>query len=162
MAARRRAGSFSPKTSFRLRVNNVDMLWDMACLLVSRFDSILGCPSFFWEPESVAAIGDAVVRDAASSAIANKLFLKFIIFSFQSDDWTALALLSSADAILATIDDNCLSGDKCRIIAGQKKYCACHIRRFSQPLDRLLFPGGAFLCFRLGRACQRIRQAGQY
>jgi hypothetical protein len=29
----------------------------------------------------VAAIGDAVVRDAASSVIANKLFLKFIIFS---------------------------------------------------------------------------------
>src|SRR5258708_27877067 len=32
MAARRRAGSFSPKTSRRLRVSRVDML-DMACLL---------------------------------------------------------------------------------------------------------------------------------
>jgi hypothetical protein len=29
-AARRRAGSFSPKTSCRLRVNKVDMLYDMA------------------------------------------------------------------------------------------------------------------------------------
>src|SRR5437773_8502075 len=28
MAARRRAGSFSPKTSCRLRVSKVDMLWD--------------------------------------------------------------------------------------------------------------------------------------
>src|SRR5258708_21359238 len=32
MAARRRAGSFSPKTSRRLRISKVDML-DMACLL---------------------------------------------------------------------------------------------------------------------------------
>src|SRR5262245_64022869 len=31
MAARRRAGSFSPKTSCRLRVSKVDMLDDMAC-----------------------------------------------------------------------------------------------------------------------------------
>src|SRR5262245_14076196 len=33
MAARRRAGSFSPKTSCRLRVSKVAMLWDMAGLL---------------------------------------------------------------------------------------------------------------------------------
>src|SRR5579863_4848748 len=33
MAARRRAGSFSPKTSRRLRSIKVDMLLDMACLL---------------------------------------------------------------------------------------------------------------------------------
>src|SRR5689334_6036781 len=33
MAARRRAGSFSPNTSWRLRVSKVDMLYDMACLL---------------------------------------------------------------------------------------------------------------------------------
>src|SRR5260370_1590832 len=32
MAARRRAGSFSPKTSRRLRISKMDML-DMACLL---------------------------------------------------------------------------------------------------------------------------------
>jgi hypothetical protein len=31
MAAHRRAGSFSPKTSLRLRVSKVDMLYDMAC-----------------------------------------------------------------------------------------------------------------------------------
>ena len=30
MVARRRTGSFSPKTSCRLRVNKVDMLYDMA------------------------------------------------------------------------------------------------------------------------------------
>src|SRR5712692_2861277 len=30
MAARRRAGSFSPKTSSRLRVSKVDMLYDMS------------------------------------------------------------------------------------------------------------------------------------
>src|SRR5437773_1375051 len=34
MAARRRAGSFSPKTSRRLRISKMDML-DMACLLFS-------------------------------------------------------------------------------------------------------------------------------
>src|SRR5882724_2256836 len=33
MAVRRRLGSFSPKTSLRLRVNKVDILKDMACLL---------------------------------------------------------------------------------------------------------------------------------
>src|SRR5229473_2426828 len=33
MAARRRAGSFSPKTSRRLRISKVDMLYGMACLL---------------------------------------------------------------------------------------------------------------------------------
>src|SRR5260221_9141132 len=33
MAARRRFGSFSPKTSWRLRLSRVDMLWDTACLL---------------------------------------------------------------------------------------------------------------------------------
>jgi hypothetical protein len=38
---------------------------------------MLGGPSFFWEPASVAAIGDVVVRDAVSSAIASKLFLTF-------------------------------------------------------------------------------------
>src|SRR6266850_3365494 len=47
IAARRRSGSFSPKTSWRLRVSKVDMLWDTACLLsvptaarVMRSDSI--------------------------------------------------------------------------------------------------------------------------
>src|SRR5260370_42434076 len=33
MAARRRAGSFSPKTSRRLRISKVDMLYGKACLL---------------------------------------------------------------------------------------------------------------------------------
>src|SRR5260370_21533969 len=33
MAARRRAGSFSPKTSRRLRISKVDMLYGQACLL---------------------------------------------------------------------------------------------------------------------------------
>src|SRR5258707_546219 len=33
MEARRRAGSFSPKTSRRLRISKVDMLYGMACLL---------------------------------------------------------------------------------------------------------------------------------
>src|SRR6266566_5383231 len=33
MAARRRAGSFSPKTSRRLRISKVEMLYDMVCLL---------------------------------------------------------------------------------------------------------------------------------
>jgi hypothetical protein len=68
---------------------------------------------------------------------ANQRHVSFDAAS-QRFDRTALVLLSSADAILATIDDNCLPGDKCRSIAGQKKYCTCHIRRFSQPLDRLL------------------------
>src|SRR5438128_1482053 len=35
MAARRRAASFSPKTSSRLRINKVEMLSDMACLLLA-------------------------------------------------------------------------------------------------------------------------------
>src|SRR5580658_2631389 len=33
MAARRRAGSFSPKTSRRLRISKVEMLYGMVCLL---------------------------------------------------------------------------------------------------------------------------------
>src|SRR5882757_1141058 len=33
MAARRRAGSFSPKTSRRLRISKVETLWGTACLL---------------------------------------------------------------------------------------------------------------------------------
>src|SRR5579864_537570 len=71
-------------------------------------------------------------------------------------------LASSANAILTTVNDNCLAGDECRIVAGQKKYGTCHILGFSQPLNRLLFPRGAFLLFRLGRGCQRICQAGQH
>src|SRR5690349_18456894 len=36
MAARRRVGSLSPKTSRRLRISKVDTLFDMACLLSAR------------------------------------------------------------------------------------------------------------------------------
>ena len=44
-----------------------------------------------------------------------------------------------SNAILTTINDDCLPGDKCRIITRQKKHCTSNILRFSQPLDRLLF-----------------------
>ena len=67
-----------------------------------------------------------------------------------------------ADPILTAIDDNRLSSDKGGIIACQKQNCACDILRFSQPLDRLLFPGATLLVFRLGRDRRRIRQAWQH
>src|ERR1700758_4337164 len=91
-------------------------------------------------------------------------FMKYCERSLSSLDHhlTASVLLSSADAILATINDNCLPGDKCGIIACQKEHCACDIPGFSQPLDGLLLPGAAFLLFRLGRGCLCIRQAGQH
>src|ERR1700693_1906790 len=50
-----------------------------------------------------------------------------------------------ADPILAAVDDNGLARNECSIVARQEQDCARHILRLSQPLDRLLFPGGAFL-----------------
>ena len=70
--------------------------------------------------------------------------------------------LTSADAVLTTVNDNCLPGDKRRIIACQKEHCTRDILGFSQPLDGLLFPGAALLLFRLGGGCQCIRQARQH
>src|SRR4029077_1571445 len=40
MAARRRAGSLSPNTSLRLRVNKVDTLMGMTCLLSTAASSV--------------------------------------------------------------------------------------------------------------------------
>src|SRR5205814_739546 len=67
-----------------------------------------------------------------------------------------------ADPILTAVYDNCLPGDKCSIIACQKQNGAGDILRFSEPLDGLLFPGGAFLLFRLRRGCQCIREPWQH
>lgn len=66
------------------------------------------------------------------------------------------------DPILTPVYDNGLSSDKRRIIAGQKQNCARDILRFSQPLDGLLFPSGAFLLVRLRRGRQCIRQPRQH
>src|SRR5882672_5504337 len=45
MAARRRFGWFSPKTSSRLRVSKVEMMWDTACLLSAPIWSrVAACP----------------------------------------------------------------------------------------------------------------------
>ena len=54
-----------------------------------------------------------------------------------------------ANAILTTVNDNCLARNEGRIIARQKENCAGDISRFSQPLDGLLAPGAAFLFVRL-------------
>jgi hypothetical protein len=43
--------------------------------------------------------------------------------------------VKSVDAILATINDEGLPGDKRRIVACQKKYGACNVARFSKSLD---------------------------
>jgi hypothetical protein len=56
-----------------------------------------------------------------------------------------------ANAILTAVYDNCLPGNECSIVTRQKKNRACNFLWFSHPLDGLLFPGGAFLLFRLKR-----------
>src|SRR5258708_29075683 len=53
MAARRRAGSFSPKTSRRLRISKVDMLYGMACLPLG-----IECGLRYLEPERLYWLGE--------------------------------------------------------------------------------------------------------
>src|ERR1700736_3782508 len=113
MAARRRVGSFSPKTSRRFRISKFDMLLDMAPLL---------------------------------NSFRPRIIVRRVVIT-----------LTSTDAILTTVNYDCLTGDKCGIVACQKEYCTCDILRFSQSLNRLLFPGAAFLLFGLGRDCLCIR-----
>src|SRR5258708_21507343 len=58
-----------------------------------------------------------------------------------------------ADAVLSAVDDDCLAGDECRVVARQEQDGAGDVRGLTEPLDRLVFPGGALLRFRLRRGC---------
>src|SRR5713226_6949315 len=80
-------------------------------------------------------------------------------YCFSSWDRVPLAL---ADAILPPVNDDCLPGNERGIVACQKQNRPGNVLRFLHPLNGLLFPGGAFLLFRLWRGCQSIRQARQH
>src|SRR5258708_32584962 len=67
-----------------------------------------------------------------------------------------------ADAVLSAVDDDCLAGDECRVVARQEQDGAGDVRGLTEPLDRLVFPGGALLRFRLRRGCGVGGPAGQY
>src|SRR5260221_11571271 len=67
-----------------------------------------------------------------------------------------------ADAVLSAVDDDCLAGDECRVVARQEQDGAGDVSGLTEPLDRLVFPGGALLRFRLRRGCGRVGQARQY
>src|SRR5258708_39843640 len=67
-----------------------------------------------------------------------------------------------ADAVLSAVDDDCLAGDECRVVARQEQDGAGDVRGLTEPLDRLVFPGGALLRFRLRRGCGGAGEPRQY
>jgi len=43
-----------------------------------------------------------------------------------------------ADAVLSAVDDDCLAGDECRVVARQEQDGAGDVRGLTEPLDRLV------------------------
>jgi hypothetical protein len=65
--------------------------------------------------------------------------IKLAFLAFVSNDSVSLA-----EPVLTSVHDNCLACDKGGIVTRQEQDRTRYILRLSQPLDCLLFPGGAF------------------
>src|SRR5258708_13027977 len=67
-----------------------------------------------------------------------------------------------ADAVLSAVDDDCLAGDECRVVARQEQDGAGDVSGLTESLDRLGFPGAALLRFCLRRGRRRVVQPRRY